>query len=134
MKKAVKLKNDKYLDSKYIVHNKKVLSEILDAEDFTDKVTFNESAVRSHCYFIKQGNMVFVAYQGEAKSHSSGEVIVNIPEGYRPAKNQIFATFLINANISGLLLIESSGDIKINGLSTSNATGRIYANFAYSLS
>lgn len=134
MKDAVKFKNDKYLDSKYIVHNKKVLSEILDAEDFTDKVTFYESAVRSHCYFIRQGNMVFVAYQGEAKSHSLNEVIVNIPEPYRPAKNQIFATFLINATTSGLLLIESTGDIKINGLATGSTTGRIYANFAYSLS
>ena len=48
-------------------------------EDFIDKVTFNEAAIQSHCQFIKKGNMVFIVYQGEVKTHNEGTKLCTIP-------------------------------------------------------
>lgn len=55
--------------------NKKIAEE-----DFINKVNFNESAVTAHCEFIKKGNMVFITYQGETKTHAAGTKLCTIPE------------------------------------------------------
>ncbi|MEE0929582.1 MAG: hypothetical protein UIM53_01120 [Acutalibacteraceae bacterium] len=107
--------------------------EIIEYEDFTSKVTFKENYVSSNTYFIKKGNMVFVAYQGQGKAHSSNEILAVIPEGYRPKRNQTFTPFVANANAYGTLCVLANGNITIGVISNNTVNSRIYANFSYYL-
>ena len=61
MSKSIKLKNDTYIDSSSIVHNKEKLSDILNTESRI--LTFNEEYVYStdlEYYCLKIGKVVFL--------------------------------------------------------------------------
>lgn len=61
MSKSIKLKNETYLDSSSIVHNKEKLSDILNTESIT--LTFNEEYVYStdrEYYCLKIGKVIFL--------------------------------------------------------------------------
>lgn len=107
--------------------------EIIEYEDFTAKVTFKENYVSGNTYFIKKGNMVFVAYQGEGKAHSANETLAVIPEGYRPKRNQTFAPFVANKEAYGVLCIYANGNVNVGQISNTTGSYRIYANFSYYL-
>ena len=107
--------------------------EIIEYEDFTAKIQFNESYVISNTYFIKKGNMVFVAYQGQGKAHSSNEILAVIPEGYRPKRNQTFTPFVANKDAYGVLCIDANGNFNVHLISNTTGSYRIYANFSYYL-
>lgn len=100
-------------------------------EEFTSKVSFNES-VTGNTHFLKQGNMCYVYFQGEGKTHSNNQLIATIPSGYRPSKT-IFAPFVVNAGAYGELVINTNGNINVNIISSTSVSGRIYANFTYPL-
>ncbi len=53
---------------------------LLKGENFTDKVTFNESYVSGTTKLIKKGNTIFITYQGETTTHSTGDVLFTLPE------------------------------------------------------
>lgn len=98
-------------------------------EDFTSKITFNEN-VANNTKFIKMGKIVYVIFQGEGKTHSGGATLCTIPSGYRPA-NSVYAPFTKNNNAYGSLNIGTNGVMTVNMISSTSASGRIYANFTY---
>jgi hypothetical protein len=110
-----------------------IINERTTPEDFTTQIQFNET-VTNNTRFVKVGNMVFGYYQGSAKTHTAGEQLATIPTGYRPLQEQTFAPFVINDSAYGDLVINDQGKISINHISSTSISGRIYANFSYSLS
>lgn len=86
MAKSFKYKNEKYLDSTGIVHNKKMLSDLLSEklpEDVTDKFTFNGTATGKA---YKVGNIVclqFCLYP--AQTHGWG-ILASVPKELYPAE------------------------------------------------
>ena len=107
------------------------LNNKTDLVEFTSSVTFNES-VASNTHFYKIGNMCYVYFQGEGKTHSNNQVIANVPSAYRPSKS-FYAPFVVNEKAYGNLSIGPNGNITINMISSTTTSGRIYANFSYPL-
>lgn len=100
--------------------------------DFTSSVSFNESS-RGTCKFYKVGKIVYVQYQGQATTHNVNATLATIPASYRPSY-QVVAPFTKNANAYGFISIASSnGVMSVGAISSTTASGRIYANFFYSL-
>ena len=102
------------------------------AENFISKVTFNESAVQSHCLFKKVGKIIIISYQGESKAHSASELIFTLPSGYRPS-DSIYVPFVSSNNAYGHLQITSGGLVTVNQISNTTSTGRLYFNFSYTI-
>ena len=103
-----------------------------DFEDFTSKVTFSETS-RGVCYFIRVGKIVYVYYCGRSTTHTSSTVLATIPAGYRPSY-QASAPFIKGNNAYGFLTFNDNGSkMTVNQISSTSATGRIYANFTYFL-
>lgn len=100
-------------------------------EEFTSKVTFNES-VAGNTHFYKHGNMCYIYLQGEGKTHSNNQLIATLPTGYRPSKT-VYAPFVVNAGAYGELIINTNGNINVSIISSTSVSGRIYANFTYPL-
>lgn len=105
------------------------VNEINTTEDFTSQITFNES-VTTNTKFYKKGNVVYVAFQGQGKTHSANTVIATIPEGYRPSY-QVHVPFVKNNTAYGTLQLLPAGTFQVGQISSTTANGRIYANFTY---
>lgn len=100
--------------------------------DFTSSVSFNENSLGT-CKFYKVGKIVYVQYQGQSTTHSGGATLATVPASYKPSY-QVVAPFTKNANAYGYLSISSStGALTVGAISSTSASGRIYANFTYNL-
>lgn len=111
-----------------------ILDKILDklfVEDFYSKITVAPGESIPHKQFIKQGNLITIVYQGEAKTHSSNAWLFTLPEAYRP-KEQTFSPFTKNGIAYGEIVIDpSDGGCKVNQISSTSASGRIYFSLSY---
>ena len=106
--------------------------EILqDGEDITSSITFNE-VVTDNTRFIKKGGIIFVQFQGAGITRSQDQLIATIPEQYRPLK-QFFAPAVINASTYACVVVNPTGLMRVNFINDNSVTGRLYANFWYSL-
>lgn len=94
-------------------------------EDFTSLVSFSGSVATGGTHFVKKGSKVFFTYQGPIVTLAQQDLILTIPEGYRPILNWYFV-FTVNAAAYGNCVLSSStGECTINQLSASTS-GRLY--------
>lgn len=110
------------------------INEIEMYEDFSDKVTFNETP--SNYHFYKKNGVVCITYQGASTTHTAGVVLFTIPEGYRPkmpeGQNQFFFPFVKNNIAYGVCWIRvSNGECLMSQISNTTANGRIYFSISY---
>lgn len=96
-------------------------------EDITSQITFNETVANTK--FYKVGKVVYVQYQGASTTHSNNAVLATIPSAYSPSY-AVWAPFVKNNNAYGTLSISNS-QLAVGIISSTSATGRIYANFSY---
>ena len=108
------------------------LNSNMNGEDFTSQVTASDGETWANVKFVKVGKACFVSYQGAAKAHAANAVLCVLPTGYRPAV-ATYAPFVKNANAYGVVAIMPNGNIYINQLSSTSASGRIYFNAVYFL-
>ena len=106
--------------------NEKLLPQI---ENFTNKVTFKETNMLK-TIFEKQGNLINIAYGGQAKTHSKEELIFVLPVGYRP-KNSFWVTSQQNTDTSVLMFFNANGNVSVSQISSTSNSGRIYINVSY---
>lgn len=103
-------------------------------ENFSDKVTFNETPASYH--FYKKNGVVCITYQGASTTHAVGVVLFTIPEGYRPkmleGQNQFFFPFVKNNVAYGVCWIRiSNGECIMSQISNTSTNGRIYFSISY---
>lgn len=98
--------------------------------DITSQVTFNETITGTNTKIYIKNNVVFVNYQGETKTHASGDVLFTLPVGYRP-KNLLYTPFVVNGTTFGNFEIATNGQAKINQINDTTANGRIYATVSF---
>lgn len=106
----------------------------IEEEDITSQCTFNESYGVNNTQIVRKGNMIFVAYQGESKTHTSSpnSLLFTVPSKYKPKYNK-FAPFTKNVSVYGTLAVRSAtGNVEVNSISSTTTAGRVYANFSYS--
>lgn len=73
------------------------------------------------------GKNIYISFRGAVRSHTEGEIFLQIPEGYRPPGDRYFV-LMIGAT-SGIGKMESNGDVSI--WSTSPPSGRIACMLSY---
>lgn len=99
------------------------------ATNVTSQITWTEDYANVRA--IKKGGVLYLTYQGEGKTHANGDLIFTLPSGLRPFSNT-FIPFTVNALAFGNLTITASnGQGKINQVSDSTASGRIYLSVAF---
>ena len=98
--------------------------------DITSDVTWTESITGTNTKVYVKNNVVYLNYQGPSKTHASGDVLFTLPSGYRP-KNLLYTPFVVNGLAFGNFEIATNGQAKINQVSDSTATGRIYATVSF---
>lgn len=99
-------------------------------EDITSQVTWNENVTGTNTKVYVKNNVVYLNYQGESTTHSSGDVLFTLPSGYRPL-NLLYTPFVVNGLTFGNFEIAKNGTAKINQINDNTATGRIYATVAF---
>ena len=100
------------------------------ATNVKTQITWNETTA-SGTGAYRVGNMVFITYQGESKTHANGDTLFNIPASLRPVQNWE-QSFTVDGKTYGQVhLISSSGNCNINIIADNTQTGRIYFSVAY---
>lgn len=100
------------------------------ATDITSDVTFNETVTGTNTKIYYKNGTVYINYQGESKTHASGDELFTLPAGYRPL-NLLYTPFVVNGGAYGNFEIAANGKAKINQISSSSVTGRIYATVSF---
>lgn len=106
------------------------INETINLEEITSQITFNETVANTKVF--KLGKMIIVQFQGQGKTHSANDVIASFPSQYRPSY-QVLAPFVKNNNAYGFLSLTTNGNLNVGAVSSTSASGRIYANFTYFL-
>lgn len=100
------------------------------SEIFTSNVTFTENYSVGGTWFCRVGQLVVWSYMGEIKTHAANDLILTVPDGYRPFKSERFV-FSVNALTYGNASISTDGTMVINQIEDTTASGRLYASGAY---
>ena len=99
-------------------------------EDITSQVTWNETVSDTNTKVYCKNNVVYLNYQGESKTHSSGDILFTLPSGYRPL-HLLYTPFVVNGATFGNFEIAANGQAKINQINSTSATGRIYSTVSF---
>ena len=89
MSKSIKFRNDTYLDSSSVVHNKNKLSNILKDSGWQYPTLLNNWSNKnfSKCRYRKIGNIVYIEGVVGNNSNTSKSTIFILPKEYRPTYN-----------------------------------------------
>lgn len=98
-------------------------------EDFTNKITFNESNYPLASFKIKNG-VAYCHYNGPSKTHTNGTIILTIPSGYRP-QTEIFVPFVKGGNCYGRVWFPTDGKVQVSGISNTASTDRMNFSATY---
>ena len=94
--------------------------------EITSQITFNETITGTNTHFYVKNGVLYIFYQGENKSHSAGDTVFTIPSTYRPSVT-LYIPYTINAVGYGTLEYNyANGVVKVNNLSSTSVSGRIY--------
>lgn len=99
------------------------------ATNVKSQITWNESTA-SGTGAYKIGNMVFLTYQGESKTHANGDTLFVLPAALRPLQNWE-QSFTVDGKTYGQVHVLSNGNVNINSIADNSQTGRIYFSVAY---
>lgn len=124
MSVSKKLKNNEYIDSTGIVHNKillkTILNNLLDDTGWVDLTLQNGTTARDNTMIFKPqvrriGNIVYLKGQITIPSFSGTKTIAKIPSGFLPSYEVKFPLISVNA------WIEANGEIKSVGESSAKS-------------
>ena len=107
-----------------------VLNEKTNFASISGNITYNESYNSTWTHAYKMGQLIFIEYMGESKTHDAGDQIFELASGYRPSANTVFP-FVVNAGAYGNIQLGTDGKAKINQISDNTVSGRIYFNAVF---
>lgn len=91
-------------------------------------ISFTENINNTNTSIYANGNALAINYQGEAKTHASGDILFTLPENYRPLV-PTYCSFVINGDAFGTVEIGTNGVAKLDKVSSgAGAVGRVYFN------
>ena len=110
------------------LHEKTLTTDVLSSISFTEDITGTNT--RAHV----KGGVLYIFYQGENKSHSSGDVLFTLPDSLLPL-GQIYFLMNINNTVYGNCTLATTGTdkgkVKLAQLSSGSTTGRVYFNVSF---
>jgi len=106
------------------------LNSTLRCDSFADSCTWNSNLDITQAW--KTGRVVQLIVRAKSSTtHAEGEVICEIPEGYRPAYT-MYTTAYMQGGIQAVVQVSAAGKCVLY-LAPSYPTGRFYANIVYML-
>lgn len=106
------------------------LNSTLRCESFAESCTWNSNLDVTQAW--KTGHIVQLIVRAKSStSHAEGEVICEIPEGYRPAYT-MYTTMYMQGGVQAVVQVSAAGKCVLY-LAPSYPTGRFYANIVYTL-
>lgn len=99
-------------------------------ENVMNLVTFTEDISGTNTRFYEKGEVLYIFYQGESKTHTTQETLFTLPSGYRPL-NQLYTPFVMNNFGYGTVEISTLGVAKITNIIGGENTGRVYFNVSF---
>lgn len=121
MAKSIKYKNDYFLDSTSIVHNKNNLSQLLSKKESSLDLTNTKCKDVTVNILRKQLNIVTLDFEASAYFDGGYNLVGKIPIDYIPVSNNYYGDVLL------YFIVEISGMVKIScGRVTENGEVQIY--------
>lgn len=106
------------------------LNSTLRCESFAESCTWNSNLDVTQAW--KTGHVVQLIVRAKSSTtHAEGEVICEIPEGYRPAYT-MYTTAYMQGGVQAVVQVSAAGKCVLY-LAPSYPTGRFYANIVYTL-
>ena len=131
MAKSIKLKDETYIDSSAVIHNREKLSEILKDSGTCIPALLNnwQSKYFNPCYYRKIGKIVYL-YGVVGGSGSAVSDIFELPIGYRP--RNMYCSFICR-NGSGIcrILINSTGIVTYENINGDGSEVSLYGVFFF---
>ena len=97
---------------------------------WTSYLSSQEQETSAFCTAMVTNNIVSVSIRTKSRVHSENDVIMTIPEGYRPFID-MHAIAKIGNNDVCVLLIRTSGSVTIWSAPTGTSSGRLVSQFTY---
>lgn len=116
MAKSIKLKNDYFLDSRAIVHNKNNLNELLNVKESSLNLANSKCKDVTANVLRKQLNIVTLDFEANAYFEGGYNLVGTIPSNFIPKVSNYFTEVLVYfvVEISGMLTV-AFGRINKNG-------------------
>lgn len=114
MAKSIKLKNDFYWDSKSIMHNKKLLSELLEDTNWQDAEILHGEAHSSSfykCQYRKIGNRVDLC--GCIRNVTAETTLLQLPAGFRNSNKRLTFSTSNDKLSSNVIRIYETGKLNL---------------------
>ena len=103
-----------------------VIGDALVPVEITSLVTFNESEYASNqTHFYVIGKLLVISYMGSITTHAQNDELLILPSGYVPLTN-VVAPAVINNGAYGNVVVQTNGKIRVNQVSDSTVSGRLY--------
>ena len=103
-------------------------------ENVINLVNFTEDITGTNTRFYKKGGVLYIFYQGENTTHTSGDVLFELPESLYPP-DQIYFLMAINNTVFGNCTLATTGTdkgkVKLAQLSSGSTAGRVYFNVSF---
>lgn len=97
----------------------------------TSQISFTEDVSGNTKFYTKVG-VLYIFYQGESKTHASGDTLFTLPAGLRPS-NLTYIPFVINNSGYGNVSITTAGVCSVAQIANGSTAGRIYFSCAIPL-
>lgn len=98
----------------------------------TSQVTFTEDTTGTNTRFYTKVGVLYIFYQGESKTHSTGDVLFTLPSGLRPT-HQVYIPFVCNNTGYGNVTITTGGVCTVAQIANGSQAGRLYFSCAIPL-
>ena len=101
----------------------------------TGQCTFKESVTGTNTRIHAKNGVVYVYYQGEAKTHTAdptdnANLLFNLPAAWAPS-GQIYVPFIANNLGYGVLAVAADGTVRVSTITSTTIVARVYAAFSY---
>jgi len=99
------------------------------AVDVKNDITWNETTA-SGTGAYRVANMMFITYQGESITHSTGDTLFVLPTALRPIQNWE-QSFTVDGKTYGQVHVLANGNVNVNNIADNTQAGRIYFSVAF---
>lgn len=98
-------------------------------ESYTPTWESGQNGANWHC--VVSAGICSLSYQGQGVAHTANTLLFTLPDGSKPTST-VYAPFVkMTGNAVGVIEINTDGTVKVNQISSTSATGRIYFNCSF---
>ena len=98
-------------------------------KSYTPTFESGQEPANYHC--VVSAGICSLFYQGQGVAHSASTVLFTLPAGARPVSSVIVPFVKMTGGAVGVIGIATDGTVKVNQITNTSSTGRIYFNCSF---